>query len=454
MSLSQAKIEALAPDQGSLAAAKKLLKLSGWPTLGDNGAGLVWGECQGSGSSPYRVCVDESDAGYKCTCPSRKFPCKHSLALMWIRLEGKARFSPGETPSWVSDWMSRRRGPNSAAPSAPRASMAAAEEVVDAVDEKALARAAASRQRSRADRESSILGGVEELGLWLSDQIMSGCSTFASAPGPSCRAMAQRLVDAKAGGLAVLVDSMPSRLHALPDAARSLAAAKELGVLHLISQAYVRQDALPPALREDVRQAVGWNLTREALFEHPLAAHESGDWRVWMTRSEVQPDKLRRNEAWLHSEDRFAVLVDYVPVSTGASSSGYAVGEVFEADLVYYPSSVPMRAVLARSAGTRVEAPVAPVGPSVDDAYDAYAAALASKPWLGDHPFAFSSAQVRRGDGGLYLCGSRTALPIARSQHDAAWTLLRSTGLRGAGVWNGTDLLLGVVDTDSGVWTP
>jgi hypothetical protein len=453
LSLSQAKIEALAPDQGSLASAKKLLKLSGWPTLGQNGTGLVWGECQGSGSSPYRVCIDEGDAGYKCNCPSRKFPCKHSLALMWIRLEGKAQFSQADTPSWVSDWVSRRRGPSAAVSSGPRASMSAAEEVVQVVDEKVQARAAAAKERSRADREASIIGGIEELGLWLSDQIMSGCSTFAASPGQSCRAMAQRLVDAKAGGLAVMVDSMPSRLHAIPDAARSLAAVKELGVLHLISQAYVRQNALPPALREDVRQSVGWNLTREALFEHPLAVRESGEWRVWMTRSEVQPDKLRRNEAWLHSEDRFAVLIDYVPVSTGASSSGYAVGEAFDADLVYYPSSVPMRAVLARSSGTRVEAPVAPIGPSVDDAYDAYVDALASKPWLGDHPLAFSRARVRRGDGGLYLCGDRTALPIAKSQQDAVWTLLRSTGLRGAGVWNGDELLLGVVDTDSGVWT-
>jgi hypothetical protein len=373
---------------------------------------------------------------------------------MWIRLEGKAQFSPGDTPSWVSDWVSRRRGPSTASSSAPRASMAAAEEVDQVVDVKAQARAAASKERSRADREASIAGGIEELGLWLSDQIMSGCSTFASSPGPSCRAMAQRLVDAKAGGLAVVVDSMPARLHALPDAARSLAAAKELGVLHLISQAYVRQDALPPALREDVRQAVGWNMTREALFEHPLSAHESGEWRVWMTRSEVQPDKLRRNEAWLHSEDRFAVLIDYVPVSTGASSSGYAVGEVFEADLVYYPSAVPLRAVVARSTSTRVEDPVAPVGPSVDAAFDAYAEALALKPWLGDHPLAFSGARLRRAENGLYLCGGHTALPISKSQEDAAWTLLRSTGLRGAGVWNGSELALGVVGTDSGVWKP
>jgi hypothetical protein len=69
------KIEALAPDQASLAAARKLLKPAGWPTLAA-ADGLAWGECQGSGATPYRVVVSEVDTGSKCTCPSRKFPCR------------------------------------------------------------------------------------------------------------------------------------------------------------------------------------------------------------------------------------------------------------------------------------------------------------------------------------------------------------------------------------------
>src|SRR5262245_41865083 len=109
MSLTLERIEGLAPDQASLAAARKLLKPSSWPTLAE-GEGLVWGECQGSGATPYRVVVTEADVGYKCTCPSRKFPCKHALALMWMRAEKSAAFAPATVPDWVKDWLSRRRG--------------------------------------------------------------------------------------------------------------------------------------------------------------------------------------------------------------------------------------------------------------------------------------------------------------------------------------------------------
>ena len=109
MSLTFERIEALAPDQASLVAARKLLKSFLWPTLAE-GDGLVWGECQGSGATHYRVVVNEADAGYKCTCSCRKFPCKHSLALMWMRADRSATFVPAAVPDWVKDWLSRRRG--------------------------------------------------------------------------------------------------------------------------------------------------------------------------------------------------------------------------------------------------------------------------------------------------------------------------------------------------------
>ena len=80
MSLTTNKITELAPDQASLNAAHKLMKPGKWPTLAQHGD-LVWGECQGSGANPYRTVFDRSNAGYKCTCPSRKFPCKHVLAV-------------------------------------------------------------------------------------------------------------------------------------------------------------------------------------------------------------------------------------------------------------------------------------------------------------------------------------------------------------------------------------
>lgn len=106
MSLTLERIEVLAPDQASLGA--KVAQAVLVADIG-GGRGLVWGECQGSGTTPYRVVVSEADAGCKCTCPSRKFPCKHALALMWMRADRSPAFTPAAVPDWVKDWLSRRR---------------------------------------------------------------------------------------------------------------------------------------------------------------------------------------------------------------------------------------------------------------------------------------------------------------------------------------------------------
>lgn len=460
MSLSLSKIEAIAPDQGSLSSAKKLLKPSGWPCICEDGNGLLWGECQGSGSTPYRVSVTEADAGYKCTCPSRKFPCKHSLALMWMRAEGKVPFAQGSAPGWVTDWLSRRRGPSSnASATAPRASIDAANEQDTAapeIDLKAEAKALAARERSRKERDAAIIGGIEELDIWIGDQIDAGVAAFSSNPAPACRTMAQRLVDAKAGGLAVLVDTLPSRLYAIPEVRRSIAAVRELGVLHIIGAAYRRQDQLPEPLKQDVRQAVGWNITRESLLAEPEPMRKVSCWRVWLTRTEVQPDKLRRVETWLFDGEVHAVLIDYVPVSLGASGSGYVAGEKFDAELVYYPSPVPHRALIsqAMSGSEPFTEGLGLPEQSLAEAFRKYASALALKPWLGEHPLFFKGARIKRSTSGLFVVDEGVCLPINPKQSSSAWPLLQCERVDGAILWNGDTAYLAWIETGMGRWKP
>src|SRR5262249_6817054 len=109
MGLTRSAIEAMAPDQSALSAASALLKPAKWPVRAQSGA-LIWGECQGSGANPYRVVADTEKVGSKCTCPSRKFPCKHAIALMWMFVDDAGAFQNAEVPAWVNDWISRRRG--------------------------------------------------------------------------------------------------------------------------------------------------------------------------------------------------------------------------------------------------------------------------------------------------------------------------------------------------------
>src|ERR1041384_6326988 len=83
----------LAPDGSSAGAARRLSLSSVWSQAGSSGS-LLWGKCQGSSREPYQVTVDLNEPSFRCTCPSRKHPCKHGLAL--LLLGGKAQGSPRE----------------------------------------------------------------------------------------------------------------------------------------------------------------------------------------------------------------------------------------------------------------------------------------------------------------------------------------------------------------------
>jgi len=468
MALSLEKLEALAPDQASLNAARKLLNPAKWPLLATDTQGLLWGECQGSGATPYRVVLAEADAGYKCSCPSRKFPCKHSLALMWIRAEGKLSFTPADAPDWVKDWVSRRRGGGAKASTdenKPKVSIAASSETdVAEVDPYAEARAAAIREKNRRTREASILAGLAELDVWLLDQVDHGMAAFTGQCTQACKLIAQRLVDAKAPGLATRIENLPATLFALPEAMRELAAVEELGQLYLISEAYRRQKTLAPALRMDIRRAVGWTTTREELLADVTAPRLSASWRVIAVITEVQPDRLRRIETWLWCEDkdaapRFALLLDFIPVATGAAAGGYSVGDRFEAELFFYPSATPLRALIANtSTGTQMSSAKLDIPEaSIEAALDAYEKILGTQPWIGSWPIAFRNGRIRRSGNALFVTdadgGTVTALPLRSSQWDAATPLTAMKQLDGMGLWDGRRLTLCWAETELGRWT-
>ena len=427
--LTKDQIERLAPDQASLGAALKLVKPAKWPVLGAGaGTTLVWGECQGSGATPYRVVADTADLSYKCTCPSRKFPCKHVLALMWQYCDGPQRFAASAMPEWVNDWLARRRGKsgNAAAAGAnadggsgeartPRGgSIAAALAETPAApppDPKAAARAEAQRERIRQEREAAILGGSRRVGPLDCRSAQSRACGLCGERGQKLPHLVGAPGGCEGGGLAGLLDALAADVFRVPEAQRGDLVMERLAAMTLIAAAYRRQDALPLALKADVRRAVGWTVKREDLLADAEALRVAAPWMVVATRSEVQPDKLRRLETWLLRLDtpgadaaapRFALLLDFIPVSTGAQGTPYTPGEILLAELVFYPSATPLRAHIANREPVPFD-PLAELPPwprfpaGLGPALDGYDAVLALQPWLDAWPLAASEVHLVRG---------------------------------------------------------
>lgn len=65
---------------------------------------ILFGECAGSGKSNYHCSADFIKADsptFRCSCPSRQFPCKHTIGLMYAFTDGQT-FSVAEVPEDVA----------------------------------------------------------------------------------------------------------------------------------------------------------------------------------------------------------------------------------------------------------------------------------------------------------------------------------------------------------------
>ncbi|MER6333258.1 SWIM zinc finger family protein, partial [Streptomyces sp. NPDC001034] len=103
------QVLALAPDAASRKAGCRLGTAGPWSESG-SGKESVWGLCKGSGSRPYQTVIDLTGPAYKCSCPSRKFPCKHALGLLLLwAADGGSVPVRAEPPKWAEQWLTGRR---------------------------------------------------------------------------------------------------------------------------------------------------------------------------------------------------------------------------------------------------------------------------------------------------------------------------------------------------------
>jgi len=451
MTLSLTIIQSLAPDQSSLTAAGKLLKPKNWVTLAREDAhAVIWGECQGSGANPYRVIVDVADHGYKCTCPSRKFPCKHSLALMWQFVESADTFTAGTAPDWVQEWLGRRkRGSGSGAAeatfNAPAKNISAAlqtEAPARALSEEEQAKEQARREKAaqtrKAQTEADVRAGLEELQQWIGDQLRGGIAGFVEDASARCRRIAARLVDAKAAGLSSRLDELPARILSLPANARAEAALFELSQIVLLSRAW-QTDPDDTDARAFVRQAPN----REALLEDDRALRVRSHWEVIAEQIESRRDGLISQTTWLLDIDqvtpRFACLMDFFPASTGRRGSAFTPGQRLHAELLFHPSRAPLRAIIASNEPAEDDIDARPVATQpLPEPLLSWHQTLERLPWALSAPLWLGAGRLLRDPVGQLWWqaeDARLSLPLAPLKNP---DLLLATPLSGAVVlWNG-----------------
>jgi hypothetical protein len=449
-------IERLAPDQAALQAAAGLRKPAKWSAAGGSFDGqLIWAACAGSGANPYRVMADLGDLGSKCTCPSRKFPCKHAIALLWMRAEETLAFPVGDTPDWVRDWLGRRRkgaaGGEAVAESSVGKDLAAAliEAPASPDDPKALARREAAAARRAAETREAVVQALDALEQWVGDQLRLGLAGFIAECAPRCRRIAARLVDGKAAVLAGRVDELPSRLLVLEPGERVRGAVVALGKLVLLTRAWRARPDDP-----EIARAVIGAEPREMLIADPATLRSASSWEVAGERIETRRDGLVAQTTWLLNllpdGPRFAMLIDFTPASAGRRASAFTPGEQFTAELAYYPARQPLRALLLNRSEAETISPC-PIAVADEAALlDDIAERAAATPWVDEMPLLLPAGRIAFDGAGKPWWRARdgsTPLPV----NGLADGLPRATDLlQSAAIWSGGALRLLAAQTSWG----
>ncbi|HEX8007099.1 MAG TPA: SWIM zinc finger family protein, partial [Trebonia sp.] len=284
------QVRALAPDAFSLQAATKLARAGGWSECGSGGdPASVWGLCQGSGKSPYQTCVDLVEPAYRCSCPSRKFPCKHALALMLLWAGGEVKEI--DQPGWVREWHEGR---------ASRTARKAAAATVPRTE--AQERAAAKRAEARRQRMAS---GVAELRQWLADQVRHGIAGTDQLGYKHFETLAARLIDAQTPGLASAVQGVAAVPSSGPGWEERLLT--EFAMLHLLTTAAAAD--LPDDLAAVARVRVGQVIPTEQVLATPPVRDV---WQVIGLRDSHE-DRLSVRRVWLLGKEtgREALLLSF-----------------------------------------------------------------------------------------------------------------------------------------------
>lgn len=394
MALTAEQVISLAPDPASASAGRGLAGPAKWQSAGRNDE-IAWGEAKGSGAKPYTTVASLGDGASKCSCPSRKFPCKHALGLLLRVAAGEV--PTGEPPAWAAEWTEKR-------------------------GQKAVAKAekteAAPRQadpKSAERRWATVLKGLHECEAFLHDAVGNGLLAMGATR--SWDEMAKRMVDAQAPGVARRLREIGGRVGVGPDWGDRVA--EGLGSLGLLIEAARRVDQLGD-LAHDVRTALGIAARKEEAEEAV-----ADTWDALGTFGEEE-DRLWVRRTWFRGREtgRWALHLAFGPGGSAPPPAFVPFGASLRTEARFAPSAWPLRAHF----GEGPNPAFAPErGGTWAQAFEAQADALARNPWIDQFPVLLTDARLAREENRwLVVDAEGVAMPLTMAESERNWLLART----------------------------
>lgn len=427
---SEDQVMALAPDPGSAKSGRDLAHPRKWVSHGSN-TDAVWGECQGSGARPYQTCIDfRAELAFKCSCPSRKFPCKHGLGLLFMFAAGAVSASIS-SPQWVEQWLQTRLEKAEKKQLKQEAEKESEKQAVDP----------GRKAKSQANRAARVETGLQEFRLWLKDRIRQGLAGTESQSYQFWENSAARLTDAQAPGLARVLRQCAGITASGPGWQERLL--ERLSMLHLAVEAFASINELPEPLQADLRTLIGFTISQEELLQNEAGIFD--EWQILAKRVELE-DRLKIQRTWLRGKNtnRWALVLHFAHGMTPLDIS-LSPGFSFEGELVFFPGAYPLRALVKKKGSGMKQVDGFKVYPRLSSFCTDFAEAISENPFLEQFPLALENIRIYldKNNRSFLVDDDGLLLPL-KTNPKLAYHMLALSGGKPMGIsgeWNGESVL-------------
>lgn len=250
------------------------------------------------------------------------------------------------------------------------------------------------KQQRQADRVAKLEQAMQELQIWIEDQLSRGLATQIHESQDFAQGISIRMADASLGSLTRQLRKLEQ------ETVRDLRQNKPLPNvwthLLLLLQAGSNQTQLPDALWSALTQALGINMRKDEV--KAIGKHFKDQFTVVAVDSVRVDTNLVQRNTWLFAKklNSYYVFIEYEVERVSWLAAPLQPGFHFEAEAWIYPGAGQLRLLLEQIPEKGSQAPMLQCAlPDLAHALEQFTQRLKELPWLTEWPIALEGVIVR-----------------------------------------------------------
>lgn len=409
MELTEDYINEISPDTPSTKNANKLLSKTQWLVKKSNRA--IWSEIYGSGKKPYLAQIDSQNIAFKCTCPSRKFPCKHGLALgLYVANNDLQKIVMDDEPLWVKEWIDKRK------------SKAITKTNKTPVKEKS----PEVTQKQNNKKWSNAVLDVAIVELWLLDVVKIGISDFPSKHDEYWEKLKKRMVDIKLTGFNSFFNLLQTLDYGKDWEQKVLAILAEM---HLLVQSIKHHEIFDDMFKTELGFLLGWSVSKQELLKNTETEVVDDKWIVVkVSLSENSGLTVRKVYLYGTATNHWAYILEFAHGNSYFTDL-YVESVILQAKLLFYNGVLKTRAYLkVKGADEGFDKNLLKPFKNLDEAHENYKDVKMLFSWVSEYPQFVALCNVVEKDSRFYLVDEEDGLlPLLEFSMEKYFELISQT---------------------------